>query len=88
MDATIVSLAQRAILLTVIISAPPILAALTLGLVLAVLQALTQIQEQTLQIAARLVAVFAMILLFGLWMASQVIAFARTIFENFGTWVG
>lgn len=88
MDPTVVSLAQQAILLTVKVSAPPILAALALGLILAVVQALTQVQEQTLQIAARLVAVFAMILLFGLWMATQVVAFARNIFENFAARVG
>jgi type III secretion HrpO family protein len=92
MDSTIVnlflSLCQRAMVLTVLISAPPIVAALAVGLILAILQALTQIQEQTLQTAARLIAVFAMLIFFGYWMAAHIYQFALEIFRNFATWVG
>ncbi len=87
MEADFIHLAQQAIILTVLVSAPPIGAALAVGLVLAVFQALTQIQEQTVQMAAKIVAVFGTILLFGYWMAAQVYRFALYIFENFGSLV-
>jgi flagellar biosynthetic protein FliQ len=87
-ESQFLSIAQEAILLTVLVSAPPILAALVVGLVLALVQALTQIQEQTLQMAAKIVMVFGTLYLFGYWMASQVHRFARVVFENFGRWVG
>lgn len=87
MESEFIHLAQEAILLTVIVSAPPIGAALFVGLILAVIQALTQIQEQTVQMAAKIVAVFGTILLFGYWMAAQVYRFALHIFENFASLV-
>ena len=87
MDADFIHLAQQAILVTVLVSAPPVLAALVVGLALAVFQALTQIQEQTVQMAAKIVAVFGSLLFLGYWMAAQVFAFATNIFQNFGKWV-
>jgi flagellar biosynthesis protein FliQ len=87
MDADFIHLAQQAILVTVLVSAPPVLAALTVGLALAVFQALTQIQEQTVQMAAKIIAVFGSLLLLGYWMAAQIFAFASNIFQNFGQWV-
>ncbi|MEM7049975.1 MAG: type III secretion system export apparatus subunit SctS [Acidobacteriota bacterium] len=88
METQFLSLAQRAILLTVLISAPPILLALVVGLGLAVIQALTQIQEQTTQVVGKIVAVFGMLFLAGAWMSSQLYTFTRLIFDNFGHWVG
>lgn len=87
MDPEFIHLAQEAIMLTVIVSAPPIIAALAVGLILAVFQALTQIQEQTIQMAAKIVAVFGTLLLFGYWMAAQVYRFALHIFQSFGSMV-
>ena len=87
MTSQFLSLAKQAMVLTVIVSAPPIVAALVIGLVLAILQALTQIQEQTLQTAARLVAGFAMLILFGYWMAIRVYQFGLYVFANFARWV-
>ena len=87
MDADFIHLAQQAILVTVLVSAPPVLAALCVGLALAVFQALTQIQEQTVQMAAKIIAVFGSLLLLGYWMAAQIFAFASNIFQNFGQWI-
>ncbi len=87
MEGQFVQLAQQAILLTVLVSGPPILAALMVGLTLALFQALTQVQEQTLSMAFKILAVFGTIYLFGYWMASQLHRFAQLIFSHFGRWV-
>lgn len=88
MESEILQASRQAILLTVLISAPPILAALVVGLALATVQALTQIQEQTIQVAAKIVAVFAMLLIFGPRLARLLQRFARVIFEGFPNWIG
>lgn len=88
METDILRASQQAILLTVYISAPPILAALVVGLALATVQALTQIQEQTIQVAAKIVAVFAMLLIFGPRMARLLERYARVVFEGFPSWIG
>ncbi len=88
MESHIIDLLQRAILVTVMVSGPPIAAAMVVGLGLALVQALTQVQEQTLQMAFKIIAVFGTLSVLGYWMANQVHAFARLVFENFGTWVG
>lgn len=88
MESEILQASRQAILLTVLISAPPILAALVVGLALATVQALTQIQEQTIQVAAKIVAVFAMLLIFGPRLARLLQRFARVVFEGFPNWIG
>ena len=87
METHFIQLAQQAILLTVLVSGPPILAALAVGLTLALFQALTQVQEQTLTMAFKIVAVFGTLALLGYWMGSHVHRFALLIFQNFGRWV-
>ena len=87
MPQDILHLAQQALILTVLVSGPPILAALVVGLALAVVQALTQVQEQTLSMAFKILAVFGTLYLLGYWMAAQMLRFTSLIFENFGRWV-
>ncbi|MGH9381655.1 MAG: EscS/YscS/HrcS family type III secretion system export apparatus protein [Thermoanaerobaculia bacterium] len=88
MESEILLQSQRAILLVVFVSGPPILAALVVGLALATVQALTQIQEQTIQVAAKIVAVFAVLLILGPRLAGFLHQYARVIFEEFANWVG
>ena len=87
MEAQFLDLVQRGLLITALISMPPVLAALLVGLGLAVVQALTQIQEQTAQHALKIVAVFGVLLFAGSWMAGQIYAFTVLIFQEFPTWV-
>jgi type III secretion HrpO family protein len=87
MESHFLSLAQEALVMTLLMSAPAVIAALVVGLVLALVQALTQVQEQTLQMAAKILTVFGTLYLSGYWTASLVYRFALSIFRNFGTWV-
>ncbi|MEO1366989.1 MAG: flagellar biosynthetic protein FliQ [Acidobacteriota bacterium] len=88
MESQILNLTQQGIWITVLVSAPPILAAVAVGLGLAVIQALTQIQEQTAQTALKIGVVFAVLMVGGYWMGAQVYAFGQLIFTHFSTWVG
>lgn len=64
-------------------SLAPILAATFVGLLVSLLQALTQIQEQTLGFAVKLVAVIATLLLTARWMGSELYNFTVQVFEQF-----
>lgn len=78
----------EALLLILIISGPPILFASLIGLFVAIFQAATQIQEQTLSFAIKLVAVMATIFFLGGWMGGLIYQFATQIFNNFYRWSG
>ena len=60
----------------------PMAAALIVGLFISILQATTQIQEQTLSYVPKLVAVFLSLAILGPWMLTQAVRFARVILES------
>jgi len=82
----IYQLAYQALLLILILSGPPILISMFAGLFVAVMQAATQIQEQTLSFTVKLIAVIFTILLMGSWLGMQILQFANSIFQNFYKW--
>ena len=79
-------LAYQGLLLILILSAPPILVSMFFGIIVAIFQAATQIQEQTLSFTVKLVAVTLTLMLFGGWLGAQILSFAREIFVNFPKW--
>ena len=79
-------LSYQALLLILILSAPPILISMTLGVFVAIFQAATQIQEQTLSFTVKLVAVIVTIMLMGGFLSGQIMQFADAIFSNFYKW--
>ena len=79
-------LAYQSLLLILILSAPPILISMVLGLFVAIFQAATQIQEQTLSFTVKLVAVILTIIIMGNFLGSQISQFAQNIFTNFYKW--
>jgi type III secretion protein S len=82
----VVQLAYRALLLILILSGPPILISMIFGLTVAIFQAATQIQEQTLSFTIKLVAVIMTLFIMGGFLASQIMEFANSIFMNFQKW--
>ncbi len=74
---------QQALYLVILVSAPPVLMALVVGLIIAVFQATTQIQEQTLSFAPKLVTVMGILALTGPWIGSQMLRFTFHVFDQF-----
>lgn len=85
-QAEVYQLSYQALLLILILSAPPILISMALGLLVAIFQAATQIQEQTLSFTVKLIAVILTIMLMGGFLSSQIVSFANVIFSNFYKW--
>lgn len=82
----VVQLAYQGLLLILILSAPPILVSLFFGIIVAVFQAATQIQEQTLSFTIKLVAVTLTLMFLGGWLGMQIMSFASNIFTHFPQW--
>lgn len=85
-SAEAITLAYQALLLILILSGPPILISMTLGLLVAVFQAATQIQEQTLSFTIKLFAVILTLMMMGGFLGGQIMQFASTILTNFWKW--
>lgn len=78
---TLVRLAREGLFLAVLVSAPVVLASLVVGLVVAILQATTQIQEQTLTFAPKLVAVLVALAVTAPWIGAQLVRFTAALFD-------
>jgi type III secretion protein S len=82
----IYQLTYQALILILLLSGPPIVISMIFGLVVAIFQAATQIQEQTLSFTVKLVAVILTIMVLGSWLSGQIMQFANNIFKNFPLW--
>ena len=78
---TVINLVQQALEVTILLSAPLLLAALVTGLVVSVFQAATQINEMTLSFIPKLLAIFATMVLAGPWMMNVIVDFTRRLFS-------
>ncbi len=72
----------EALRLALLVSAPMLIAALVVGLVVSLLQALTQLQEMTLAFVPKIVAVFVAGLLAAPWATEKLVAFARALIQH------
>jgi flagellar biosynthetic protein FliQ len=77
------SILQQSLYLVILVSAPPVLMALLVGVLVAVFQATTQLQEQTLSFAPKLVSVLGVLALAGPWIGSQLVRFTYHVFDQF-----
>lgn len=66
----------------VIISAPVILAALVVGLLVSVFQVVTQIQDATLSFVPKIIAVVVMLMIAGEWMLQTLVHFTKTLLTD------
>ncbi len=85
---SVLTIAQQALLVTLLMAAPPLLAALLTGLVVSVFQAATQINEMTLSFIPKLLAIFVVLVLFGPWMLGIVLDYIRELFTGIPAMIG
>lgn len=75
--------AGTAMLLVLLLSMPPIIVATVVGVLVSLLQALTQIQEQTLGFAVKLIAVVVTMFATAPWLGAQIQQYTLQIFDQF-----
>lgn len=83
MDAdSVMQLGRQSLEVTILLAAPILLASLIVGLLIALFQAATQINEMTLTFVPKLIVIAVVMMLFGPWMLRQITGFTERLFEN------
>jgi len=82
-DGQILDYAQKCLIIILRLSMIPIVVATVLGLIVSLLQALTQVQEQTLGFAVKLIAISLTIMICSSWMGGELVSYTLQIFNDF-----
>ena len=85
---SVMSIGRHALELTLLVSAPLLLSALAVGLLVSVFQAATQINEMTLSFIPKLIAILVMLVLAGPWMITMMVDYMRRLLENLPFMIG
>jgi flagellar biosynthetic protein FliQ len=83
----IADLANRALWITLLVSAPILGLGLAVGVAVSIFQAVTQIQEMTLTFIPKIIAIFLAILIFGKWMMLILLNFTSNLWINLPNYV-
>ena len=75
---------KQGMLLVVVLSAPPLIVAVVVGVLVSLVQALMQIQDQTLPFGIKLVAVGVTLIQTGRWIGVELIQLINLTFEMIG----
>ena len=86
MNTQALAFVKEALWLVLLLSAPPIAAATVVGLVTAIAQAVTQIQEQTVQHLLKLIAMIVALLITAPLLGGALYHFADRMFLGFPQW--
>ena len=84
----VVGFARQSIELTLMISLPLLLTGLSVGLIVSIFQAATQIQEPTLAFIPKIMAMFVALLIAFPWIMDKLLTFTREIFLNLPVYIG
>ncbi len=87
-EALVVSIMVEAMRMATLLSAPILIGALVVGLLVSIFQAVTQIQEQTLAIIPKMGAMVAVIAILFPWFLSQATTYMTSIFSNIPQFIG
>ncbi len=82
------TLGRQAIEVTLMVSAPLLLVALGIGLIVSIFQAATQINETTLSFIPKLIGIFVTLVLAGPWMLTVLLDYMRQVFASIPTLAG
>jgi flagellar biosynthetic protein FliQ len=84
----VLALGREAIMMTLMVSAPMLAFGLVVGLLISILQAVTQIHEMTLTFIPKIVAVAAAMLIFLPWMINLIVDFTTRLLVSIPTLTG
>lgn len=85
---SVMQLGDQALQVTVMLAAPILLSALAIGLLVAMFQAATQINEQTLSFVPKLLITVVVLSVAGPWMLRLIINFTRQTYQNIPGLIG
>ncbi len=85
---SVMTMGRHAVEITIMVSAPMLLVALAIGLVVSIFQAATQINETTLSFIPKLIGIFVAMIVAGPWMLSVMLDYMRELFTSIPSMVG
>ena len=85
---SVMTMGRTAMEVTLMVSAPLLLVALIVGLIISIFQAATQINEATLSFIPKLVGVFVALIVAGPWMLSVMLDYMRQVFTGIPGLIG
>lgn len=77
-----ITIGRLSILQVLTLAGPVLIVAVTVGLVISILQAITSIQEQTLTFVPKIVAILLVIIFLGPWMIARMIGFTEELWRQ------
>ena len=83
----VVELANKALYTVILTSAPVLIVSLVIGLIVSIFQTVTSIQEQTLTIVPKIVAVFVTLMILGHWMLNQMTNLIVDMWSDFSVYI-
>ena len=85
---SVITIGQQAVEITLLVSAPLLLSALAVGLLVSIFQAATQINEMTLSFIPKLLVMFFVLVAGGPWMLNLMMDYTRRLFTSIPGLVG
>jgi len=79
---TAITLVREGVLETLILAGPLLLIGMVVGLIVAILQATTSIQEQTLSFVPKIAAILVGLVIFGRFLLQSLVEYTRRLFES------
>jgi flagellar biosynthetic protein FliQ len=87
-EAYVLTLGQNAIMMALLLAGPILLISLTVGSLVSLIQAATQINEVTLTFIPKMIGIILVLLLLGSWMLQQMLVFTANLFNSLPGLVG
>jgi len=81
-EAYVLTLAQNAIYVALLLAGPVLLVSLLVGVIVSIFQAATQINEITLTFIPKTIGIIAVIVILGSWMLDKITSFTIDLFNN------
>lgn len=88
MEQYLLDVARDAIITTLKVATPVLIIGLTVGLIVSIFQATTQIQEQSLHFVPKILAMLITLLLLGSWMLTTIKEFTLRMYESMLKFIG
>ena len=85
---SVMTLAQQGIEVMLMVSAPMLLTALVIGLLVSIFQAATQINEMTLSFIPKLLGIFLVLMLTGSWAIGMLVDYVQRLYGNIPWMIG
>ena len=86
-EAYVLTLAQQAITVTLMVAGPMLLISLLIGILVSIIQAATQINEVTFSFVLKVIGIVIVVLLMGSWMYEKITTFTTGLFNDLPNFV-